>query len=247
MYRSRSFLLGMLLVTLEFGAFDAFSAPAVKLLGKKNVSNSASNISTVRAASPKQGVKIGSVRNTGVSVKPVSVNKIGNVGTTLDKTKTSSISSPQRLSVGKYIHTSGVNSGLIRPVSEVSAAAATAGDISVLTERVSDAEKTIETKQDKLTAGNGITISDDNVISVSKELADTLEDKVDLDNLVERYYTRDDVYTKEEINNLIQPIVNNNTNIHYSDTTTPSPDDIVIVDTFVPFGALLDKEEGDGN
>lgn len=245
MAQNSKFLIVCALSTLTLVS-GANAAPAVKVLGQKNLSGVSAATSNIRAkaATPSaasnatMGSRIGSVRNVGSSVRPVGIQK---TGAKLSTSK--SVSTPERLSIGKYIHGQGVTSGAIKPVG--SGAVTASSDFISLSDRVSDMENE---KQDRLTPGKGITISDEknskgdteHVISLSDDFMEDFAGKEDIAHLVEFYYT------KEEVDAMMKPVQQNSTNIHYSGSET-KPDVVEIVDVFSPsiFGSNTGSNQGD--
>lgn len=246
MAQNCKFLIVCALSTLAFIA-GAGAAPAVKVLGQKNLSGGAAT-SNIRAKTAKpsaisnstQSPRIGSVRSVGSSVRPIGIQKPG-----ANLTTSKSVSTPERLSIGKYLHGQGVTSGAIKTVG--GGAATSSSDFISLSDRVADLENE---KQDKLTAGNGITISEEknsqgdteHVISLSADFIENFNDKEGISHLVEFYYD------KEAIDAMIQPMQQNNIDIHYSGTDTKL-DTVEIVDTFSPsiFGGSGAGNEQNGD
>lgn len=192
----------------------AWGVPAVKKLGMasgNNVQNT--NVATTKKASQTSSnlSRASSIRSLGSTIKPVSVAKpaktVNASGVDIDD---------RRLSLGKYIHTSGVNSGHIKPIGNSAEPQVSSDEFINLTDRVVQLENTVSEKQDILSPGKGIEI-EDNVISVSEEiqgLSDTVADiseqlneKVDVANMASNYYTKEDVYTKSETQQYVQQIV----------------------------------------
>ena len=151
-----------------------FAAPSVKVLGQKsaNVSTGTSVNTTARASNmsnkantTSQLSRVSSVRNTGtMPVRTVSANNA--------KVATPSSAQPaSRISIGKYIHGTGVASGTIKPTTGGGSAAPASSDLVALSDRIQAVELALEEKQDKLEAGVGIDI-DGKVIGVSESLQD---------------------------------------------------------------------------
>ena len=124
----------------------AFAAPTVKKLGASNgrlqsgasVSvTSAPRLENSTASTASVGVPRSSSLRLGTSAKPVMVTKSG---AATKATAAINAADANRLSIGKYIHDSGVNSGYIKPVSSVSQAESTSADIVSLTDRIADLE-----------------------------------------------------------------------------------------------------------
>ena len=104
MSNDRNFLMVTLL--LSFGIIPgAMAAPSVKVLGQKATTQGTPSSMATKTSGMTQLPRTASVRNTG-SIKTVSANQ----------QRLKSVSeTPQRISVGKYIHTTGVSSGVIKP------------------------------------------------------------------------------------------------------------------------------------
>lgn len=127
----------------------ASAAPTVKKLGGSNghlqsgaaVSVTSAprlgNATTSSVSTASVGVPRTSSLRLGTSAKPVSVTKSG---TATKATAAVNAVDANRLSIGKYIHDSGVNSGYIKPVSGVSQAESTSADVVSLMDRVADLE-----------------------------------------------------------------------------------------------------------
>lgn len=191
---------------------NAWGVPTVKKLGvakSTNVVSKNSNGANVsRAASLRSNV------NTS---KPVTISK------TVSENKDSyTNATTSRLTVGKYLHNKGVNSGVIKPT--VSSASSQSDEIINLTDRVVQLENKIDTKQNELFVGDGIIIEND-VISVDPSvqnlpdkvdtITEQLDEKVDVENLSTNYYTKSEV--QNVVNQEIQNAINEG-NIKNNDT-----------------------------
>ena len=204
-----------LIALLSVGGFahTAWAVPAVKRLGVANnnyVQNN--NVATPKNASLNSSnlSRTSSIRTLGTAVKPANVAK-----PTKTADKSGANIDDRRLTVGKYIHTSGVNSGYIKPIGNTTEPQVSSDDFVNLTDRVIQLEKT---KQDNLSAGGGIEI-ENNVISVSTEIQELpdavadineqLNEKVDIANITSNYYTKDEVYTKNETQQFVTQHVQN--------------------------------------
>lgn len=179
MCHNRSFL--PVTLVLSLGVMPgAIAAPSVRVLGQKTA-GSGNTVQTVKRVDANQLSRAASVRNTGTVVKPVSITKNTVTKTTTENKVPSE--SAARLSIGKYIHSTGVKNGVIKPNGSASGVSPSSGDVVVLTERIDDIDARVEAKQDRLEAGDGIVISD-NVISVDTSVGDlsgrvdTLEEQV---------------------------------------------------------------------
>lgn len=152
----RIFMVPVVLSSL--GAVDVNAAPSVKRLG---VNNSDSLKTTTLSSKTSSGVRSGSIRSN----KMPSVKK-GDVKKTVSTDVSRPADSDQRLSVGKYLHTTGVNSGVIKPVVSVETVAAASNDIVSLSDKISDLKTVVDKKQDVLTSEN-VVFSGEGVIVTS--------------------------------------------------------------------------------
>lgn len=203
---------------------SAMAVPTVKKLGA-TATTSGNRVTTGVAATPRaantlntsktsNNLRTPSVRLGAAAAKPVTVSKVGTAN------QTNSAADNSRLTIGKYIHTSGVNSGYIKPVGTASELKAQSDEIVNLIDRVEDLENN---KQDNLVAGEGVEIAGNNEISIIDDITglpdrvDTIEqtlqnlneDKVDVATASEMYYTKGDTYTKDEVNTIVNNVVNN--------------------------------------
>jgi len=190
----------------------AVSAPTVKKLGvSSNYLQSGGTVATPKAAvsaGNTTSARAPSLRLGTPTVKPVTINKVNTVTDTTPSVGTVDTNA-NRLSIGKYIHTAGVNTGYIKQASAAAEAKAQNDDIIELFERVAKLERE---KQDVLTAGTGLTITDNNEISILGELEQQINN----------------------IDNSVQNIQTNPIHIYNSDTQEMTPASTVeIVDTFV--------------
>ena len=144
----RSLFLLMSLAILNIGfVCGANAAPTVKKLGANT--SAATPVKTATLSSKSTTTpRTGSIRTTNVStVKPATVVKT--VSAKTDE-------ADPRLSVGKYIHSTGVTSGVIKPIASAESATAASKDIISLSDRVSELSATVDGKQDILTPKNMI-------------------------------------------------------------------------------------------
>ena len=170
---------------------EVLGAPAVKLLGQKNVANVASGAQ--RSGNVATQNRKSSVQSAKLNVKPASINKATTVKAPDSK--------DERLSVGKYIHTTGVTSGVIKPVGTSSSSSVSSSDWLSLSDKVQQIETDMESKQDRLSTGDGL-ILEDNVISVMgtinelpervNTLQGQMENKVD-NSMLSNYYTKNEI------------------------------------------------------
>lgn len=91
---------------------QAYSAPSVKKLGGINSVSGIGNITSVKNDNFSNSARAASVRSVKTlnAVKPIVANKTNNSVNVSDNVN------PARLSVGKYLHSAGTTSGLIKPV-----------------------------------------------------------------------------------------------------------------------------------
>ena len=172
---NRLFLSAVVVLGVSF-ACPSMAVPSVKKLGANT--NSVTPVKTTNSST--KSSRIGSLRNNRLStMKPATVTKTIKTG-----------NADERLSVGKYIHTTGVTSGVIKPVVSTESAGVSSNDIVSLSDRISDLSTIVDGKQDILTAGDGIVI-ENNTISVSEDIAALPEavDEINY-NLSQNYYTK---------------------------------------------------------
>ena len=189
-----------LFVVAVLSAFvcSANAAPSVKVLGTKKSGNGNSNTAlkldsqTLNKSVP--GARLGSVKVSNLQkAKPVTMNKSVASG--------KNTIGDNRLSIGKYIHSVGVQSNVIKPATQ-SAPAASSDDFLNLQDRVQRVETELSMKQNALQAGDGVVI-EDNVLSLSQDVNDfvadvnslktQMDDKADLLNVTNNYYTKSEV------------------------------------------------------
>ena len=182
---------------LSVWVFGANAAPSVKVLGAKKTgdTNSALTLNSQTAKKNVPVARIGSVKasnlQTAKSVKKTGTGQVG--GTTGAATN--------RLSVGKYIHSGGVQSGSIK-TTVPSVAMPSSDDFLSLKDKVQQLEAEVALKQNALQAGDGVVI-EDNVLSLSQDvdgLVDNVADlqqqmagKADLLNVTNNYYTKAEI------------------------------------------------------
>lgn len=175
------------------------AASSVKVFGTTKSGNSEPGTSLkLNSQTSKKTVpvaRIGSVRATnlpgGKSVTKGGTTQLG--GTTGSATN--------RLSVGKYIHAGGVQSGVIK-TTVPSVATPSSDDFLSLKDRVEHLEAEVALKQNTLQAGDGVVI-EDNVLSLSQDvnglvadvnsLKTQMDGKADLLNVTNNYYTKSEV------------------------------------------------------
>lgn len=200
-------MLFLLVGMLSVGGFmrPADAVPTVKKLGMPGnyVQNTGATLSkTATKAAPVSAQRPASVRLGVGSIKPVTVNKATNT------VKNDTSTDAQRLSVGKYIHASGVDSGHIKPIGSSSSTVVESSDFIDLSDRVVELEKQMKEKQDTLSAGTGIEI-EDNEIGLSDELLQQLDEKVDVANLSSSYYNIQQ--TERYVQQIVNKLTDNNT------------------------------------
>ena len=148
--------LSSMLVLCTFGITGADAAPSVRMLGNNTV-RVGTNAAVVKSNSdvssqPQQ--RLGSIRAQGIkSSAPITINKVGTPSTT------ESAGDDARLSLGKYIHSTGVSAGTIKPVATPSTAGVTDEDLASLVDQISK-------KQDKLDVDSGLTL-ENNVVGLN--------------------------------------------------------------------------------
>ena len=165
---------------------NAVAAPTIKRLGAANAYSGTTNVVPSKATTSQNLSRASSVRSNKTIGKAATVTK------NVSENKNDAVTT-QRLTVGKYLHNKGVNSGVIKQTG--SSPETQSDDLVNLTDRVVQLENKIDEKQQELTAGDGIVIEND-VISVDSsltELPDKLEDKVDATYLSDYYYTKTEV------------------------------------------------------
>lgn len=175
-------------VVLSTLVFSASAVPSVKVLGtKKSGANDSTTLKLDSQAAKvnKPVSRLGSVKSVGTQkVMPVSVSKATQTG--------KNNITDNRLSIGKYIHSAGVQSNVIKPAVS-NGAAPSSDDFLNLKDKVQKLETEVALKQDALQAGDGIVI-EGGVLSLSQDV-DGLADSVDslqkqLDDVANNYYTK---------------------------------------------------------
>lgn len=186
--RSRLFVVAVLIAIV----YSANAAPSVKVLGTKKSENSNNGAAlkldsqTLNKSVP--GARLGSVKVSNLQkAKPVTMNKSVASG--------KNTIGDNRLSIGKYIHSVGVQSNVIKPVTQ-SAPAASSDDFLNLQDRVQRVETELSMKQNALQAGDGVVI-EDGVIGLSQDVDGLVSDVTSLQEQM------GNVYTKSEITNLL--------------------------------------------
>ncbi len=214
----KALLLAVVLAAQGIFTCPSVAAPTVKKLGDAISSNTlgTTNKQTMTKLSTKNQ-KTPSVRALSLSTKPTSNTA---KGTSLIKTTS------QTMGTGNSGRTPGLHGNLIKGISSKLSSNYTSptngGATSDLTQRITDLESEMATKQDILEPGNGISV-DGNIISLSDEMA-TLPEKIDtinqdiddLNEKIEAAGLSDEYYTKEQVDSIISQL-----------------SDMNIVDTFV--------------
>ena len=177
---------------------SANAAPSVKMLGtKKSGSGEANSTLKLSSQTSKKTVpvsRLGSVKVTNLQ-NSKTVNKVATVKTGGGN------DANNRLSVGKYIHTGGIQSNLIKPATQT-VPVVSSDDFLNLQDRVQRVETELSMKQNALQAGDGVII-EDNVLSLSQDvnglvadvnsLKTQMDGKADLLNVTNNYYTKSEV------------------------------------------------------
>ena len=199
--------LSSLLVMAIFGVGVADAAPSVRMLGT-SAARVGNNATVVRAnpntdASSNNTQRLGTIRKVGTTATPVTVKKVAN-----STAAGANDADAARLSLGKYIHSTGVASGRITPVSTTPSAASQ--DFLSLVDRVNSLEGEVGNKQSMLIAGDGIDLTN-NTVSVGEniavlpnrmdDLADAVEEKISMSDL---NTALTDYYTAGEIDDMIE-------------------------------------------
>ena len=178
---------------LSAWVFGANAAPSVKVLGVKKTGDANSTL-TLNSQAAKKSVpvsRIGSVKTSNFqAAKSVNKTGTGQVGGTTG-------GATNRLSVGKYIHSGGVQSGVIK-TTVPSVATPSSDDFLSLRDKVEQLEAEVALKQNALQTGDGLVV-ENGVLSLSQDiegLADSIAnlkqqmaDKADLLNVTNNYYT----------------------------------------------------------
>lgn len=188
MIKSNIRFLSSVLVMSVFGMASVSAAPSVKMLGSNTarVGSNTSVVKTNNTATPTTQ-RLGSIRPTNVgSGMPVTVTKVPSKVNTVNTVSTTDSGDAARLSLGKYIHSTGVSAGTIKPSTGSSSnAGVSSSDFVNLVDRVQNLENG---KQDTIAAGDGL-VKDGNTISLDPvTLGDTVSDI-----LGEDYYTADEI------------------------------------------------------
>ena len=218
MNKNIRFLSSVLVLGL-FGIAGADAAPSVKMLGT-NSARVGNNATVVRSAKPSNTTsstqRLGSIRaKTTNTAAPVTINKVA--------TATGSLNSvgadESRLSLGKYIHSSGVASGNIKPVTMSS-------EFVTLSDRVSDLEAVVDTKQAELSVSGEGLVLENNTISLDSTMAALPGRVSDLENDLSTNY-----YTKDEISDVLDDQIGSDINTVYN-VATGTRTYVSIVDDF---------------
>lgn len=199
MNKSDMRFLTSVLVMFFCGTAGVSAAPSVKMLGS-NTARVGTNATVVKANTNTSATqRLGSIRpKTVTTVAPVSVNKV------VTKTSTEGSADEARLSLGKYIHSTGTAAGTIKPTGTTTSASAASNEFVALAERVDTLEGNMETlgtniqsKQGILQPGEGVTL-ENNTIAVNNNISglptrmDELEDRIsdymdEIDELLEEH------------------------------------------------------------
>jgi hypothetical protein len=129
------------LVVCVFGITGAHAAPSVKMLGA-NTAKIGTNAAVVKSDTdsnvPTQ--RLGSIRSKTVNnAAPVTVNRLTSPSVATDS------GSDARLSLGKYIHSTGISAGTIKPAAaSLPSAEVSSSDFVSLSDHVRDLERSLE-------------------------------------------------------------------------------------------------------
>ena len=198
MNKSGMRFLSSVLVMFFCGTAGVSAAPSVKMLGS-NTARVGTNAAVVKADTNTAATqRLGSIRpKTVTTVAPVSVNKV------VTKTSTEGSANDARLSLGKYIHSTGSAAGTIKPTT-TAAPSASSSEFTALADRVYTLEGNVETlgtsvqsKQAVLSPGDGVTL-ENNTIAVDENISglpnrmDELETRIsgyvdEIDDLLEEH------------------------------------------------------------
>ena len=222
-------------------AFNAGAAPSVRVLGTNTGSNAtsgntnvllpkASNSSATSTYSSLSrlgtGARPSSIRTIGTSnLKPVTVTKVAQPASSVTSGSanvsgnTLNRSSVNRLSVGKYLHDAGSESGAIKPIDSVKTVE-TSNRVSDLIDRINELQAKMDNKQEMFTVGDGLVMEETengqpSVLSVTPDitgLIDTIDSlsaqidtKADADDYYDKEYIDTNYYTQTEVNSIIDP------------------------------------------
>ena len=190
---------------------SAVGLPSVKRLGVSNNGNIQTSAKTTQNTSGSvalPGNRIGTVRSLGAGLKSTNTNKL-KANTTIKPT-TSTNTDTNRLSVGKYIHASGVESGHIKPISS-SEPVVQSDDFINLTERVEVLEKAVLPPTDGIELKDGVIGLSEDINQLPTQVSDLSQDVEDLTALVDDKVGFDSLttnyYSKEEVEQYVQQIV----------------------------------------
>ena len=207
MKKSNMRFLSSVFIMIFAGNAAVLAAPSVRMLGS-SAARVGNNATVVRAnpnadASSNNTQRLGTIRKVGTIATPVTVKKVANT-----ENAGMTDADAARLSLGKYIHSTGVASGRITPVSTTPSAASQ--DFLSLVDRVNSLEGEVGNKQSMLIAGDGIDLTN-NTVSVGEniaglpnrmdDLADAVEEKISMSDL---NTALTDYYTAGEIDDMIQ-------------------------------------------
>lgn len=179
--------LSSILVLSVLGITSVSAAPSVRMLGT-NAARVGTNTAVVKSDSKNTAStqRLGSVRAKNVtSSAPVTINKVpSKINPTTDSAEEA------RLSLGKYIHTTGVSAGTIKPVSGTTVnTGVSSSDFVNLVDRVQNLE---DGKQDTIVPGDGLVMKDNKISLDSAVLQAQVEENV-ATVMEENYYTADEI------------------------------------------------------
>lgn len=225
MNKSNMRFLSSLLVGGVITTTNVMAAPSVRMLGT-NSARVGTNAAVVKSDTNTAATqRLGSIRPKTVStVTPVTVNKVVSKANTVATEP--SADDEARLSLGKYIHATGVTTGSIKPATTTSTPSASSSEFVDLADRVSDLES-----QAVLSAGDGLTV-ENNTIALSDDISSLPEQVSALQtNVANNYYTMDGVETY--VQNYVNEVVEGGNNVTYTSTSGDNTyEAIQIADTF---------------
>ena len=183
--------LSSVLVMSVFGMSSVSAAPSVKMLGT-NTARVGTNATVLKSSNNTSSVptqRLGTIRNLNTTTNqvggtPLTINKVPSKVNTVDSGEEA------RLSLGKYIHSTGLSTGAIKPsTGSASTAGISSGAFTDLADRVQNLENG---KQDAIDFGDGL-VKDGNTVSLdSAVVQDQVADSV-ADILGDDYYTADEI------------------------------------------------------
>ena len=218
------------LVMCAFGMTGANAVPSVRMLGN-NSARIGTNATAVKSENTTSTQRLGTIRSKTVSTgTPVTVNKV------ITSSNAANSGDEARLSLGKYIHSTGVSSGTIKPVTTTPGVSSS--DITSLADRVSDLEKS---KQDKLTVDTGLVL-ENNVISLDDSVFGLQEQIDDLQDQLDAKLSADDL--DETVYDVVEEQIGEDLDTVY-DAATGERKYVAIVDEFTDKDFELIQKQGE--